>query len=57
MFEKLVEVKFSVNWLRGIIYAAFLMVIAYVVIPAWHDPLVFVAAVLGGIGVLYFSDE
>ncbi|HVA82054.1 MAG TPA: hypothetical protein VNF29_14090, partial [Candidatus Binataceae bacterium] len=52
MFEKIVELKFSINWLRWIIYAAFAMVIVYVLAPKWHDPLVFVAAVLGGIGVL-----
>ena len=52
MFQKLIEIKFSINWLRWIIYAALLMVVAYVFVPKWHDPLVFVAAVLGGIGVL-----
>jgi hypothetical protein len=52
MFEKIVELKFSVNWLRWIIYAAFAMVILYVVFPTWHDPLVYIAAVLGGVGVL-----
>ncbi|MGB8413557.1 MAG: DUF4760 domain-containing protein [Candidatus Binatus sp.] len=52
MFEKLVQVKFSINSLRWIIYAAFLMVVVYVLVPRWHDPLIFIAAVLAGVGVL-----
>jgi hypothetical protein len=45
--------KFSINWLRWIIYAAFLMIIAYIFVPArWREVLVFLAAVLGGVGVL-----
>jgi hypothetical protein len=52
MFEKILELKFSINWLRWIIYSAILLVVAYIVFPKWHDPLVYAAAVLGGIGVL-----
>jgi Domain of unknown function (DUF4760) len=52
MFQQIFHVKFSINWLRWIIYSAFLMVILYLAFPKWHDPLVFIAAILGGIGVL-----
>ena len=52
MFNRIVQLKFSINWLRWIIYAAFILIIAYIFFPRWHDVLVFVAAVLGGIGVL-----
>jgi hypothetical protein len=52
MFKQIVQLKFSINWLRWIIYAAFLMIIAYTIFPRSRDALVFIAAVLGGIGVL-----
>jgi Domain of unknown function (DUF4760) len=52
MFKQIIELKFSINWLRWIIYAAFLMIIAYIFLPGWREVLVFLAAVLGGIGVL-----
>jgi len=52
MFDRILELKFSINWLRWIIYAALLLIVAYGVFPKSHDVLVFVAAVLGGIGVL-----
>jgi hypothetical protein len=52
MFKQIVQLKFSINWLRWIIYAALLLIVAYIIFPRWHDVLVFIAAVLGGIGVL-----
>ena len=52
MFQTILQLKFSVNWLRWIIYSAVLLVIAYIVFPRWHDPLVYIAAILGGIGVM-----
>lgn len=52
MFKKLVSIQFSINWLRWIIYAAFLLIGAYVLLPKWRNSLVYVTAVLGGIGIL-----
>jgi hypothetical protein len=52
MFKKIIEFRFSINLLRWIIYSALLMIVAYVLVPKWHDPLVFIAAVLAGVGVL-----
>ena len=52
MMKWLVEFRFSVHWLRWLIYAAFFLIVLYVLVPQWHDPLVYIAAVLGGVGVL-----